>query len=113
LTTEQTVATTWQVALDELGARPNAPELLNLCAFLDPDDIPRAMLGGHAGVLPEPLSTTVGRQLTFNQAVGALGRYSLVTVTENSLAVHRLVQTVVRASLSPRNSTSRPPRRFG
>jgi hypothetical protein len=100
-TTEQTVATTWQVALDRLGATPDAPELLSLCAFLAPDGIPRAMLSEHAQVLPEPLGTTLGRPLAFNQAVGALGRYSLATVTEESLAVHRLVQTVVRTSHSP------------
>lgn len=39
--------------------------------------------------------------LTLNQAVGALGRYSLVTVTADSLTVHRLVQTVVRSSVTP------------
>jgi hypothetical protein len=58
LTTEQTVATTWQVALDQLRATPGAPELLSLCAFLAPDDIPRALYGKHAEVLPESLGTT-------------------------------------------------------
>ena len=100
LTTEQTVVTTWQVALDRLGATPGAAELLSLCAFLASDDIPRAMLGEHAEVLPEPLGTAVGWPLAFNQAIAALGRYSLVTVTEGSLTVHRLVQTVVRDGLS-------------
>jgi hypothetical protein len=52
-------------------------------------------------VLAEPLGTTVGQSLAFNKAVGALGRYSLVTVTEHWLTVHRLVQTVVRTSLIP------------
>jgi tetratricopeptide (TPR) repeat protein len=99
LTTEQTVATTWQVAFDRLRATPGAPELLGLCAFLAPDGIPRAMLGEHAEVLPEPLGTIVGRPLAFDQAVGALGRYSLLRVTVDSLTVHRLVQTVVRAGL--------------
>jgi len=51
-------------------------------------------------VLPEPLCTTVGRPLIFNQVVAALGRYSLVTVTEGGLTLHRLVQTVVRDRLS-------------
>ncbi len=101
LTTEQTVATTWQVALDQVRGTPGAHELLSLCAFLAPDHIPRALLGEHGEKLPDPLGETVGRPLAFNQAVGALGRYSLVIVTENSLSVHRLVQTVVRASLSP------------
>jgi tetratricopeptide (TPR) repeat protein len=101
LSTEQTVVTTWQVALGQLDATPGAPELLALCAFLAPDNIPRAMFGEHAQVLPEPLDVIVERPLALNPAVGALGHYSLVTVTEDSLTVHRLVQTVVRASLSP------------
>jgi hypothetical protein len=40
LTTEQTVATTWQVALEQVRATPAAQELLSLCTFLAPDDIP-------------------------------------------------------------------------
>jgi hypothetical protein len=82
LTTEQTVATTWQVTLDRLGVTPGAEDLLRLCAYLAPDGTPRALLSEHAEVLPEPLNTTVGRPLAYNEAVGALGRYSLVTVTE-------------------------------
>jgi tetratricopeptide (TPR) repeat protein len=100
LTTEQTVATTWQVALDRLGATPGAPELLSLCAFLAPDDIPRALLSEQAEALPEPLSGIVSQPLAVNEAVRALGRYSLVALTTDSLSVHRLVQTVVCASLS-------------
>jgi tetratricopeptide (TPR) repeat protein len=101
LTTEETVATTWQVALDRLGTTPGAQELLCLCAFLAPDDIPRALPGEHAELLPEPLDTIVGRTLDYNEAIGALGGYSLVTVTEDALMVHRLVQSVIRASLNP------------
>jgi tetratricopeptide (TPR) repeat protein len=101
LTTEETVTTTWQVALDQVRATPAAQELLSLCAFLAPDDIPRAMLREHAEVLPEPLRGSIGRPLAYNQAVSALERYSLVTVTADTLTIHRLVQTVVRASLSP------------
>src|SRR4029450_10321573 len=89
LSTEQRVATTWQVTVDRLGATPGALELLGLCAFLAPDDIPRAIFSEHAEVLPEPLGAIVERPLALNQAVGALGRYSLVTVTDDSLTVHR------------------------
>jgi tetratricopeptide (TPR) repeat protein len=99
LTTEQTVATTWQVALDRIQATLGSRELLSLCAFLAPDDIPRALLGEHGAVLPEPLRRTVGRPLALNEAISALRRYSLVTVTVDTLTVHRLLQTVVRAAL--------------
>jgi tetratricopeptide (TPR) repeat protein len=103
LATEQTVATTWQVALDQVRATPAAQELLSQCAFLAPDDIPRALPPEHAQVLPEPLRGTIGRPLAYNEAVSALERYSLITATADTLTVHRLVQTVVRASLSPQD----------
>jgi tetratricopeptide (TPR) repeat protein len=99
LTTEQTVATTWKVALDQVQATPAARELLSLCAFLAPDDIPRTLLSEHDYVLPEPLRRTVGRPLALNETISALRRYSLVTVTAETLTVHRLLQTVVRAAL--------------
>jgi tetratricopeptide (TPR) repeat protein len=100
LTTDQTVATTWQVALDRVHATPGAQDLLSLCAFLAPDHIPRALLLEHAEVLPEPFRQTIKRPLAVNQAVSELGRYSLVAVAFDTLTVHRLVQAVVRASLS-------------
>jgi hypothetical protein len=101
LTTEQTVATTWQVALDRLRVIPGAHDLLAMCSFLAPDDIPRALLREHADELPEPLRQTVRQPLMYNRAISALGRYSLVTVTKETLTVHRLVQAVIRASLNP------------
>jgi Tetratricopeptide repeat len=57
-------------------------------------------LSEHAEMLPEPLCGTLGQRLAYNQAVGALGRYSMVTVTADILTVHRLVQTVVRITLT-------------
>jgi hypothetical protein len=38
-------------------------------------------------------------RLAYDRVVGALGRYSLVTASKDSLAVHRLVQAWVRATL--------------
>jgi tetratricopeptide (TPR) repeat protein len=89
------------LALDRVRATSAAQDLLSLCAFLAPDNIPRALLREHAELLPNPLRETVTRPLAYNQAVSALGRYSLVTITADTLTVHRLVQTVVRAGLNP------------
>jgi tetratricopeptide (TPR) repeat protein len=95
-----TVATTWALSLERVRAQvPGAEDLLILCAFLAPDDIPRSLPVEHAAVLPEPLQQAAANRLVYDQALGALGRYALVTVTRDTLAVHRLVQAVVREGL--------------
>jgi tetratricopeptide (TPR) repeat protein len=97
---EQTIATTWAVALDRLRAEtPAAEDLVCMCAFLAPDDLPRSLLAEHPEVLPERLASAVGDPLRFAQVLGALRRYSLVTVTPEAVSVHRLVQAVIRNGL--------------
>jgi tetratricopeptide (TPR) repeat protein len=100
-TSEQTVATVWSVSLQRVNAQaPAAQELLCLCAFLAPDDIPRALLHEHLDVLPEPLAAAVGDPLAFGQVLAALGRYSLIAVADDALRLHRLVQAVTRYALA-------------
>jgi tetratricopeptide (TPR) repeat protein len=97
---QHTVATTWTLALDQIRAEvPAVEDLLTLCAFLAPDDLPRTLLSEHTRELPDRLQQTAGNPFAYDRALTALGRYSLVTVTEHSVAVHRLVQTVVREQL--------------
>jgi tetratricopeptide (TPR) repeat protein len=97
---QHTVATTWTLALDQIRSEvPAGEDLLTLCAFLAPDELPRPLLSEHTSELPSRLQQTAGNPFAYDQALTALGRYSLVTVTEHSLAVHRLVQTVVRQDL--------------
>jgi tetratricopeptide (TPR) repeat protein len=95
-----TVATTWALSLAQAQAEtPAAKDLLALCAFLAPDDIPRRLLPEHAALLPEALQRAAADRLAYNRVVGALSRYSLVTATQDSLALHRLVQAWARARL--------------
>jgi tetratricopeptide (TPR) repeat protein len=99
---EQTIATTWAVALDRIRTEmPAAEDLLCLCAFLAPDDLPRGLPVEHPEVLPERLAGAVGDPLSFGQVLWALRRYSLVTATAEALSTHRLVQAVVRHGLEP------------
>jgi tetratricopeptide (TPR) repeat protein len=100
-TSEQTIATIWTVALERIRATtPLGMDLLGLCAFLSPDDLPRELLTDHPDALPEPLAVAVRDRLAFQQALGALRRYSLVVVTGDAIGMHRLVQAVVRHSLN-------------
>jgi hypothetical protein len=90
-----TVATTWQLAMDRLS--PNAKALLNLLAFYAPDAIPVHLLLPNATMAElAPLTD----EFTRHQAVGELCAYSLVTpARSDTVTVHRLVQAATRNRL--------------
>jgi class 3 adenylate cyclase/Tfp pilus assembly protein PilF len=96
-----TVATTWELAFKQLEEQvPVARDLLALCAFLDPDDIPLDVIVSGAGELPAPLSRVLVDALERTEVVAVLHRYSLLNlIDEMSLSVHRLVQLVARDRL--------------
>jgi tetratricopeptide (TPR) repeat protein len=99
---EQRVAAAWSMSLDQVRAQaPAAAALLDLCAFLAQDDIPRELPRRDPDRLPAPLAQAARDPLAYNEALRALGRYSLATVTPTALGVHLLVQVVVRARLGP------------
>jgi len=90
-----TVATTWEISFQQVQqASPAGAVLLNLCAFLAPDDIPQDPL--HVSQL---LADVVADPLAFDEAVAALRLYSLIEVGDDALSVHRLVQAVSRDRL--------------
>jgi tetratricopeptide (TPR) repeat protein len=96
----RTVATTWSLAMDQVRQdSPAGVDLLNLCAFLGPDDIPQTLLSEGGEHLPQPLSATVTDLRAMNQAVAALLQYSLMEKAEDALSVHRMVQAVARDRL--------------
>jgi tetratricopeptide (TPR) repeat protein len=97
---QHTVATIWSLALQRLReTEPAAVDLLILASFLAPDDLPLPLLAGQRQELPGPLASTAADPLALADAVAALRRYSLIRVVADGLYIHRLVQTVVRASL--------------
>ncbi|MET8957581.1 tetratricopeptide repeat protein [Streptomyces sp. NPDC004129] len=83
---EQTVARVWKLTLATLDETdPLAVELLHVLAWLDPDSCPRPLL---APLAPGKLPVV--------SALGRLNAFSMVTLTHETVSVHRLVQTVVR-----------------
>ncbi|MBN6034056.1 FxSxx-COOH system tetratricopeptide repeat protein [Amycolatopsis sp. 195334CR] len=81
---QRTMARVWHVTLDHLAATPAAGQVLRQLAWYAPDGIPRALLAG-AVVEPE-----------LSEALGRLAAYSMITLTGDTVAVHRLVQAVTR-----------------
>lgn len=96
-----TVATTWDISFQKVQEKsPEATDLLNLCAFLAPDDIPRSVLSQGLQHLPEPLASVLAEDLKFDDAIIALQSYSLVDTNAYNISVHRLVQTITQDRLS-------------
>ena len=95
-----TIATTWRLSFQNVERdNPAAAELLRLCAFFAPDDIPLKMLTDGAAELPESLAATVSDDLLLDEALMALRQYSLVEVKNEKLTIHRLVQAVIRSMM--------------
>jgi len=95
-----TVATTWNIAFNEVKQLSSSgADLLNLYAFLAPDDIPVELLNSGVQYLPKSLTVMASDLLAFDDAVDHLRRYSLLEITAETISVHRLVQAVTRNRL--------------
>ena len=98
----ESVATTWAINFEAVKAsNPAAAELLNLSAFLAPDNIPYELLllgKAHLGeLLSQALADAPEDELVLPELLEELTRYSLIRLeTENRYSIHRLVQEVLR-----------------
>jgi tetratricopeptide (TPR) repeat protein len=102
-----TVATTWQVSLARVRPTPGAVALLEACAFLAPEEIPRDLFTQPLDPPAEDLAALAADPFALDDAVAALRRFALVKATPELLTVHRLVQQVVRDHLNPGAAAAR------
>jgi hypothetical protein len=99
------VAKTWAISVERLRREERrAIDLLNLCAFLAPEPIPRSLLVKHHEALPAQLGRSVQSPLQLNRLIGALRRYTLLEIAGKDLVVHRTVQAATRGALSQEDS---------
>ncbi|RST19648.1 tetratricopeptide repeat protein [Streptomyces sp. WAC05374] len=97
---QRTMARLWNLTLTALqAADPNAVELLRILAYCASDSLPR-------DVLAPALPTTHA----VDQALGLLAAYSMITLTDTAVVVHRLVQAVLRTTTPPGAPAPRPSR---
>ncbi|MFK4103794.1 tetratricopeptide repeat protein [Streptomyces sp. NPDC019531] len=80
----RTIARIWQVTLDRLAGKPLAAEVLRVIAWWAPDGIHRSYL--------EPL----GSPPELTEALRLLAAHSMVTLHDDTVSVHRLVQAAAR-----------------
>ncbi|SEB98885.1 FxSxx-COOH system tetratricopeptide repeat protein [Streptomyces sp. PAN_FS17] len=85
---QRTIAQLWSVTLSSMhNAEPHAVALLEVLAYCAPEPLPRHVL---ANSLPT--------QQAVDHALGVLAAYSMITLTDSTVTVHRLVQAVVRTT---------------
>ena len=97
---QHTVAATWNTSITAAGQRaPLARRALEMTAYLAPEAIPRSLFS----VLAE--DSAMGRKQVAD-ALAALHSYSLATVADNRISVHRLLQKVIRDRLASHDQAS-------
>ncbi|MCS7475777.1 FxSxx-COOH system tetratricopeptide repeat protein [Umezawaea endophytica] len=98
------VAAAWNVPLEKLKNEHQAAlQLLQVCAFFGPEPISRKLFSGVRGTpVPEALDEAFGDPIKLNRAIREISKYSLAKIDHrnNSLQLHRLVQTVLKNRLN-------------
>ncbi|MCL1976239.1 MAG: NB-ARC domain-containing protein [Firmicutes bacterium] len=116
----KTVRAAWQISIDKIQLE-SARQLLNLCAYFAPDEIPLSAFIREAeclwewklpaeediengeeipeSYLPVPLRDELRDKLQCNQIILELTKYSLVKYEKGFLHIHRLLQEVIRDDL--------------
>jgi tetratricopeptide (TPR) repeat protein len=95
---QRTIARLWDITLKAISrADLAAAGLLRVLACYAPDGIPRRIIGGCDAGPGE------------DEALGLLASYSMITLTAETVSMHKLVQAVILAA--PDDSTAVPPPR--
>lgn len=96
------VVKTFSLAFEKLRKeQPVAAQLLVLCCFLAPDEIPEVLFTEHTKDLELPLYEAVCHPLRMNTLLKDLLAYSLIhrCPHRQTISVHRLVQAVLKERL--------------
>lgn len=88
---------------------PQALDLLRCCAFFGPEPIPRNIFRRGISVTGTGLSTelkNLSDPIATARAIRDLGRYALISITERSFSVHRLISALIRNDLTAEEQAS-------
>jgi tetratricopeptide (TPR) repeat protein len=90
--TQRTIARVWDITIEAIRIRqPAAIMLLHILACYAPDGVPRIILGGSEDT----------DQLAVDEALGMLASYSMISLSPDTVSMHRLVQAVILARHPP------------
>jgi tetratricopeptide (TPR) repeat protein len=91
----KTVTTTWNISFEQIRGS-NSAVLLNVLALLDPDGVPESVFtaGGSAIDTNDRHHVFMHDEWRYEDSVGTLAQYALLSRQHKSLYTHRLVQQV-------------------
>jgi hypothetical protein len=96
---QRAVARVWDITLTALTAiEPAAVHVLSVLAWLASDELPRPLIDYFVN----------NDRATADRLLGLLASHSMITLTENGVSVHRLVQAVLRSRHSETVSDGLP-----
>jgi tetratricopeptide (TPR) repeat protein len=95
---EASIASTWRASIDKIGIEA-ALQLLYICSYYAPEKIHLDTLILGDEYLMQPLKNVVADELELNSIIHELRRYSLISITDRNLSIHRLLQESVRRNV--------------
>jgi tetratricopeptide (TPR) repeat protein len=94
-------AMAWELSFRRMALlNPAAAQLLTLCGFFAPDEIPLAMIENSPAALPEDLAQTMRHPVELHEALNILERFSLAKAGDRSLSVHGVIGALAQDRLS-------------
>ena len=99
----QSVATTFSLCLERVAqVNAYAIEVLQFCAFLAADAIPEELISSAGPASGSSVQSSVADSFAFDEALAVLRMASLVqrNAETRTLTLHRLLQTIIKGSLS-------------
>jgi hypothetical protein len=95
------LANVWSMSINRVAhERPDAMQLLGLCAYLDGTPIPLEIFRAGRDHLPPELAAQLDNPIDFADTVGTLVGFALARRSDDFLFIHRMVQAAVRAHTS-------------
>jgi tetratricopeptide (TPR) repeat protein len=93
-------AMTWELSFRRIESlNPPAAQLLTLCGFFSPDDIPLSMIENASGELPEELAQGVIDTVSRGEALNLLDRFSLARTGEGIISIHGVIAAMAKDRL--------------
>ncbi len=95
-----TLATTWELTFRRFEENsPAGTALLNIFAFLAPDNIPLSIFSQGKSSLPAELIPVFEKPLDLEDLVASLYQYALIERQADGVSIHRMVQEVIQDRL--------------